>query len=515
MAGAEETVIILDFGSQYAQLIARRVRELKVFSKILPYHVSKEQIAKESPKGIILSGGPASVWNPASPKPDPGIFSLPFPMLGICYGMQLMGQLLGGEVSKAANREFGKADLQVDQPDALFQGLPNKIVSWMSHGDYVTKLPPGFQTIAHTGNTPIAAMADVQNSKFGLQFHPEVAHTPRGSEILANFLYKVCGCRGDWSASHFIDTTVAEIRAAAGSSAVVLGLSGGVDSSVVAVLIHKAIGKRLVPIFVDTGLLRKNERQEVEEAFRSSLGIPLVVVDAAERFLAALKNVEDPEQKRKIIGRLFIECFEEEAKRHVDVRFLGQGTLYPDVIESVSPQGGPSATIKTHHNVGGLPEKMKLKLIEPLRFLFKDEVRRIGKSLQIPDDILGRHPFPGPGLAVRILGSVTADRVKLLQEADARFIEELKESGWYAKVWQAFAVLLPLKTVGVMGDERTYENVVALRAVISTDGMTADWARLPEDLLEKVSNRIVNEVRGVNRVVYDVTSKPPGTIEWE
>ncbi len=515
MAGAEETVIILDFGSQYAQLIARRVRELKVFSKILPYHVSKEQIMKESPKGIILSGGPASVWNPASPKPDPDIFQLPFPTLGICYGMQLMGQLLGGEVSKAANREFGKADLQVDNPDALFEGLPRKIVSWMSHGDYVTKLPPGFETIAHTGSTPIAAMADSSGKKFGVQFHPEVAHTPRGKEILSNFLFKVCGCRGEWSPAHFIDAAVKSIRQTVGSSHVVLGLSGGVDSSVVAGLIHKAVGDQLIPIFVDTGFLRKNERQEVVEAFRGALGIPLAVVDAGPRFLAALKGVEDPEQKRKIIGRLFIECFEAEAKKHSNVQFLGQGTLYPDVIESVSPTGGPSATIKTHHNVGGLPERMKLKLIEPLRFLFKDEVREIGKSLEIPDEILGRHPFPGPGLAVRILGEVTEDRVKLLQEADIRFIEELKTSGWYAKVWQAFAVLLPLKTVGVMGDERTYENVVALRAVISTDGMTADWVRFPEDLLERVSNRIVNEVRGVNRLVYDITSKPPGTIEWE
>jgi len=515
MAVPTETVLILDFGSQYAQLIARRVRELKVFSKIVPHDIAPERIVQESPKGIILSGGPASVWAPGAPKPHSALFDLPLPTLGICYGMQLMGQMLGGEVSKAANREFGKAEVEVDDPDALFEGLPSRMVSWMSHGDYVTRLPSGFKGIAHTSNTPIAAMAHPSAKKFGVQFHPEVMHTQRGTEVLRNFLFKVCGCRGDWSASSFVESTVQEVRRTIGKSRVILGLSGGVDSSVAALLLHRAIGSQLVPIFVDTGLLRKNERADVEQTFRGHFQLPLVVVDAERQFLKALEGVTDPEQKRRQIGRLFVECFEQEAKKHPDVGFLAQGTLYPDVIESRSAFGGPSATIKTHHNVGGLPEKMNLKLVEPLRFLFKDEVREIGKLLGLPDKMLNRHPFPGPGLAVRILGEVTRPRLDLLREADFRFIEELEKSGWYAKVWQAFAVLLPLKTVGVMGDERTYEHVIALRAVTSTDGMTADWARLPAELLEKTSNRIVNEVRGINRVVMDVTSKPPGTIEWE
>jgi len=511
----QDTVLILDFGSQYAQLIARRVRELKVFCKIVPFNVSPEEVRRENPKGIILSGGPASVWAQGAPKPDAGIFGVAAPQLGICYGMQLMGQMLGGEVSKAAQREFGKADLQVDEPDSLFEGIPSPFVSWMSHGDHVSRLPPGFRALAHTVNAPIAAMADASGKKFGVQFHPEVMHTAKGKEVLRNFLYKVCGCRGDWTPESFVETQVEEIRRAVGSGKVILGLSGGVDSSVAALLIHKAIGKQLIPIFVDHGLLRKGEREQVEEMFRGHFQLPLVVVDASARFLKALEGIEDPEEKRKRIGRLFVECFDEEARKHPDARFLAQGTLYPDVIESVSAFGGPSAVIKTHHNVGGLPERMNLKLIEPLRFLFKDEVRVIGELLGLPHRMLWRHPFPGPGLAIRILGSVTPERLNLLREADSRFIEELERSGEYEKVWQAFAVLLPVKTVGVMGDERTYENVVALRAVVSTDGMTADWARLPPDLLEKVSNRIVNEVRGINRVVYDVTSKPPGTIEWE
>ena len=515
MAGPQETVLILDFGSQYAQLIARRIRELNVFSKIVPHNISAEQLAQEAPKGIILSGGPASVWAPGAPKPNPELFKLPYPTLGICYGMQLMGQMLGGEVSRAANREFGKATLTIDDPDSLFEGISAPFTSWMSHGDYVTRLPPGFRVIAHTDNTPIAAMVHTGSRKFGVQFHPEVLHTARGKEILENFLFKVCGCKGDWSPRSFIDAAVEEIRNTVGKGRVVLGLSGGVDSSVTAVLIHRAIGSQLIPIFVDTGLLRKGEKAEVVEAFRGTLKLPLVVVEGETRFLEALSGVIDPEEKRRRIGRLFVECFEEDASRHSETGFLAQGTLYPDVIESHSPFGGPSATIKTHHNVGGLPERMKLKLIEPLRFLFKDEVREIGRALGLPEKVLGRHPFPGPGLAVRILGEVTAARVAILREADDRFIQELEKSGWYSKVWQAFAVLLPLKTVGVMGDERTYENVIALRAVISTDGMTADWSRLPPELLEQVSNRIVNEVHGVNRVVYDITSKPPGTIEWE
>ena len=514
-ANPRETILILDFGSQYAQLIARRVRELNVFSKIVPYTVSPKQIAVENPKGIILSGGPASVWAKGAPKPDPNVFRTDTPVLGICYGMQLMGQMLGGGVSKAARREFGKARLRITHSDSLFKGLPGRFTCWMSHGDYVTKLPPGFRTIAKTANTPIAAMGSPASKKFGVQFHPEVMHTERGREVIRNFLYGVCRCRGDWSPRHFIQNTVREIREKTGNSGLVLGLSGGVDSSVAALLLHRAVGKRLVPIFVDTGLLRKGEREEVVRTFRGHFKMPLVVVDAGARFLKALHGIEDPEEKRRRIGRLFIECFEREAKKHRKAAFLGQGTLYPDVIESVSPHGGPSAVIKTHHNVGGLPKRMRFKLVEPLRFLFKDEVRQIGKELGLPEQMLGRHPFPGPGLAIRILGSVTKQRLDLLREADTRFIGELRSSGWYSKVWQAFAVLLPIRSVGVMGDERTYENVVALRAVVSTDGMTADWARLPQDLLERAANRIVNEVRGINRVVYDVTSKPPGTIEWE
>jgi len=515
MTEASEKVLILDFGSQYAQLIARRVRELNVFSKIVPHDISPEAITQEKPKGIILSGGPASVWAKGAPMCHPGIFKSAIPTLGICYGMQLMGKLLGGEVSKAANREFGKADLAVDVEASLFNQLPKTLVSWMSHGDFVMTPPAGFSAIAHTDNTPVAAMANLDTHQYGVQFHPEVTHTPNGKAILKNFLYKVCDCQGTWSNEQFVESSLQELRQQIGSAQVVLGLSGGVDSSVAAILLHRAIGDQLIPIFIDTGLLRKNEKFQVVEMFKGEFKLPLKVVNAESRFLEALAGVTDPEVKRKRIGHLFIECFEAEARKHPNVQFLGQGTLYPDVIESSSPNGGPSATIKTHHNVGGLPERMSLKLVEPLRLLFKDEVRAVGRVLEIPEVILGRHPFPGPGLAVRILGEVTKERLDLLREADRRFIEELQVQGWYDKVWQAFAVLLPLKTVGVMGDERTYENIVALRAVASADGMTADWSRLPEVLLEKVSNRIVNEVLGVNRVVYDVTSKPPGTIEWE
>ncbi len=516
MASPHETILILDFGSQYAQLIARRVRELNVFSKIVPYTITPEAIRQAHPKGIILSGGPASVWAPGAPKPDSGIFTVNgTPVLGICYGMQLMGQVFGGEVSKAAHREYGKATLTVDDDKDLFANLPKAFTSWMSHGDFVEQCPPGFRPIAHTESTPIAAMVDFDRLRFGVQFHPEVLHTERGKELLANFLYRICGCRGDWTAASFIEQTVGEIRAQVGQAEVLCGLSGGVDSSVTALLVHKAIGAQLIPIFVDNGLLRKGERAQVEETFRDHFKLPLVVVEGEARFLKALAGVEDPEEKRRRIGHEFIRCFEEEGHRHPAATFLAQGTLYPDVIESQSPVGGPSATIKTHHNVGGLPKDMQLKLVEPLKFLFKDEVRAIGRALGLPDAMLNRHPFPGPGLAVRILGAITRERLDLLREADARFIEELERSGWYQKVWQAFAVLLPVKTVGVMGDERTYESVVALRAVTSQDGMTADWARLPAELLERVANRIGNEVKGVNRVVYDVTSKPPGTIEWE
>jgi GMP synthase (glutamine-hydrolysing) len=423
--------------------------------------------------------------------------------------------MLGGQVTSAKSREFGKAELTVDEADGLFDQMPDQLTSWMSHGEHVTQLPSGFKTIAHTDNAPIAAMANVQTGQYGIQFHPEVVHTPKGKELIRNFLYKVCGCSGDWSPESFIRQTHKEIRQTVGTGSLILGLSGGVDSSVAAVLIHQAIGDQLLPIFVDNGLLRKNEREQVVEMFKNHFKMKLVVVDGAGRFLEQLKGIEDPEQKRKRIGAAFIDCFNEEAQKHSEAKFLGQGTLYPDVIESQSPSGGPSATIKTHHNVGGLPENMDLTLVEPLKWLFKDEVRRIGKTLGMSQEVLGRHPFPGPGLAIRILGEVTQERLELLREADWRYIEEMKEAGLYDKIWQAFAVLLPLKTVGVMGDERTYEHIIALRAVVSTDGMTADWARLPDSFLERVSNRIVNEVRGINRVVYDVTSKPPGTIEWE
>lgn len=516
MANPQETILILDFGSQYAQLIARRVRELNVFSRIVPYTISVEEVRRIHPKGIILSGGPASVWAAGAPKPDPGIFTVNrTPVLGICYGMQLMGEVFGGSVSKAAHREYGKAVLTVDDAQDLFASVPKSFTSWMSHGDFVEQCPPGFRPIAHTENTPIAAMADFDRLRFGVQFHPEVLHTEKGKEVLANFLYRVCGCSGTWTPAAFVEQAVAEIKAQVGAAQVICGLSGGVDSSVTALLAYRAIGEKLTPIFVDNGLLRKEERAQVEQTFREHFKMPLVVVDAEHRFLKALSGVEDPEEKRRRIGHEFIRIFEEQTRQHPEARYLAQGTLYPDVIESQSPFEGPSATIKTHHNVGGLPKEMKLALVEPLRFLFKDEVRQVGRALGLPDALLNRHPFPGPGLAVRILGAVTQERLDLLREADHRFIEELKASGWYQKVWQAFAVLLPIKTVGVMGDERTYEHVVALRAVTSQDGMTADWARLPADLIERVANRIVNEVKGINRVVMDVTSKPPGTIEWE
>ncbi len=516
MANPKETILILDFGSQYAQLIARRVRELKVFSKIVPYNISLEEVRRENPKGIILSGGPASIFDKEAPKPDGGILTLNgTPVLGICYGMQLMGKEFGGEITKSDNREFGKASLQVLDDANLFSGLPKSFTSWMSHGDSISKCPPGFRAIAQTDSVPVAAMADFDRLRFGVQFHPEVVHTEQGKEVLANFLYRVCSCKGDWTTASFVKETTQEIKKQVGTSQVICGLSGGVDSSVTALLLHKAIGKQLVPVFVDNGLLRKGEKEQVIEMFQGHFKMPLRVVGGEQRFLEVLKGIEDPEEKRRRIGRTFIELFEEEAKREGKPEFLAQGTLYPDVIESHSPFKGPSATIKTHHNVGGLPKEMKFQLVEPLRFLFKDEVREVGAELGLPKEMSERHPFPGPGLAVRILGEVTKERLDLLREVDYCFIEELYTSGWYTRVWQAFAVLLPLKTVGVMGDERTYECVAALRAVTSKDGMTADWARLPDDLLARVATRVVNEVKGINRVVYDVTSKPPGTIEWE
>jgi len=507
----DETILIFDFGSQYTQLIARRIREKHVYCEIVPFNRSIESIRKVHPKGIVLSGGPSSVYTEDAPRPDPRIFQLNIPVLGICYGMQLIGYLLGGEVNGAARREYGHAALVVEDNSDLFYGLSGQLNVWMSHGDHLTAVPPGFLRIAHTENAENAAIADSQRRIYGIQFHPEVVHTEQGGQILENFVYRVCQCTGQWTPEHFVKSSIHGIRDQIGTGQVLCGLSGGVDSAVASKLIHRAVGDQLTSVFVNNGLLRKNEAEEVLQAFPD---LHLVYVDAAERFLADLKDLTDPEMKRKSIGKRFIDVFEEEAKRIGNVDFLAQGTLYPDVIESVSTWG-PSATIKSHHNVGGLPDRMNLSLVEPLRELFKDEVRAVGKVLDIPDSILNRHPFPGPGLAVRILGEVTSDRLDLLREADAVFIEELKMSGYYHLVWQAFVVLLPVQTVGVMGDERTYEYAVVLRAVTSQDGMTADWAKLPDDLLARVSNRIINEVRGVNRVAYDVSSKPPGTIEWE
>jgi len=512
---ARQTIVILDFGSQYTQLIARRVRENKVFSCILPYNIPAEKIAQLSPKGLILSGGPASLAGNKAPLPDKGIFKLGIPILGICYGMQVMAELLGGKVAHSSKREFGRTEIFVDDKRDLFGHLPGNFTCWASHGDYVSKLPPGFGVIAHTMNIAVAAMSNTQKKFYGVQFHPEVSHTDRGTQIIGNFLFRICGCMARWTPQNFIRESIENIKKTVGKDKVVLGLSGGVDSAVTAILIHKAIGNNLRCIFVDNGLLRREEPQQVKMVFQRNFHLNLVYLDCGRRFLARLKGVTDPEEKRKIIGDEFVKIFEEEAKRFKGVKYLAQGTLYPDVIESVSPIGAPSSRIKSHHNVGGLPEKMKLKLIEPLRDLFKDEVRVIGKELGLPDAIIYRQPFPGPGLAIRIIGEVTPERLQILREADRRVIEEIKNAGLYEQVWQSFAVLLPIKTVGVMGDKRTYENVLALRCVTSVDGMTADWAKLPYEVLQKISSRIINEVRGVNRVVYDISSKPPATIEWE
>jgi GMP synthase (glutamine-hydrolysing) len=516
MSAQHETVIILDFGSQYTQLIARRVREAGVYCEILPFNTPIEAINAKSPKGLIFSGGPSSVYDATAPKPHPQLLqSVDCPTLGICYGFQVFADELGGAVVSSPNREFGYARLKVlDVTSRLFQGLPKELDVWMSHGDHVTEVPPGFQVTALTDDA-LNAMEDQSRGIYGVQFHPEVAHTPLGAQVLRNFLFAVCGCRGDWSPEAVIEEQVERIRHRLGDQGrVVSGLSGGVDSTVAAALVHRAVGDRQTCIFVDNGLLREGEFESTLALLQQSMKLNISGVRAGDRFLAALKGVTDPEEKRKRIGKVFIDVFEEEARGLGDVGYLVQGTLYPDVIESVSVRG-PSAVIKSHHNVGGLPEKMNLKLIEPLRELFKDEVRLIGRELGVPEEILGRHPFPGPGLAVRILGDITDEKIRLVQAADRILDEELRLAELYHSVWQAFPVLLPVSTVGVMGDERTYERVIAIRAVTSVDGMTADWARLPHDLLARVSARIVSEIRGINRVVYDISSKPPSTIEWE
>jgi GMP synthase (glutamine-hydrolysing) len=511
----ESKILILDFGSQYTQLIARRLREKHIYCEIHPFNISIEKIKEFKPKGIILSGGPASVYAPDSPKISREIFELGVPVLGICYGMQLITYLFGGEVVRAEKHEYGRAELQVLDSSDLFYGLPEKFTVWMSHGDRVLKIPDNFEPIAKTENAPYAAIRNKRRKIFGVQFHPEVKHTQYGDRILENFAVRICGAEQNWTMENFIEYEIKKIRETVGDKNVICALSGGVDSSVVAALLHRAIGDQLYPIFVDTGLLRKGERESIERTFKEKFHMKnFRVIDASDIFLERLKGVTDPEEKRKIIGHTFIEVFERAAKEIPNAEFLAQGTLYPDVIESVSVKG-PSATIKSHHNVGGLPERLNFKLIEPLRELFKDEVRELGRKLGLPDEIIKRQPFPGPGLAIRIIGEVKPEYLKILREADAIVLEEIKRAGLYDKIWQSFAVFLPIQTVGVMGDVRTYDYVIAVRAVESTDGMTADWVKLPYDLLERISNRIINEVEGVNRVVYDITSKPPGTIEWE
>jgi len=508
-------ILIIDFGSQFNQLIARRVRESHVYCQIVPPGINIKMIKSLNPKGIILSGGPSSIYGKNSPKINKKIFDLKIPVLGICYGMQFMIHSLGGSVKKAQKREYGFAELKIKKQEGLFKSVDKKTACWMSHGDSIEKLPKGFTITASTKNTSIAATNNKTKRFYGLQFHPEVHHTPKGKNMLHNFLFDICGCKRTWTMKNFAKNAVSEIQKTVGSKKVILGLSGGVDSSVTALLIHQAIGKNLTCIFVDNGLLRKNEAEKLRKTFGQHLKIKIRFVKAGGKFLKALAKISDPEKKRKIIGKIFMDVFEAEAKKIKGAEFLAQGTLYPDIIESQSAFGGPTSVIKSHHNVGGLPAKMKLKLVEPLKYLFKDEVRQLGKALKLDDELIWRQPFPGPGLAIRIIGEVTRKRLTILKEVDAILLDEIRTAGYYRKLWQSFAVLLPLKSVGIMGDQRTYENIVAIRAVTSKDAMTADWARLPHKLLGKFSNRIINEVHGVNRVVYDISSKPPSTIEWE